>query len=130
MGFQFESLVLNNRKQLHRLLGIHPEEIVCENSFYQRKTSRHPGCQIDYMVQTKFGTLYVCEIKFSKKEISLSIIPEVQAKIAALHYPTGFSCRPVLIQINGVSEDVVDSDYFATIINMSELLYEDQHQSL
>jgi len=35
------------------------------------------------MIQMKCGTLYVCEIKFSKNEIDDSIIPEVQAKIDA-----------------------------------------------
>lgn len=54
MGFQFEDLVLNNKILLHRSLGIFPEEIICENPFFQRKTSRSHGCQIDYMIQTKF----------------------------------------------------------------------------
>jgi hypothetical protein len=80
------------------------------------------GCQLDYMIQMKYGTLYVCEIKFSKNEIGHSIIPEVQAKIDALSRPKGMSCRPALIHVNGVSQDVVDSDYFASIIDMSDLL--------
>jgi hypothetical protein len=62
MGLQFENLVLNNRRQLHRLLRLHPEEIVNENLFYHHKTARQPGCQIDYLIQTKFDTLYVLEI--------------------------------------------------------------------
>jgi hypothetical protein len=57
MALQFENLVFNSRRQLHRLLGINPEEIVSENPFYQRKTLRHAGCQIDYLIQMKFGTL-------------------------------------------------------------------------
>jgi len=70
----------------------------------------------------KYGTLYVCEIKFSKNEVDDSIIPEVQAKIDALNRPKGMSCRPALIHVNGVSKDVVDSDNFAAIIDMSDLL--------
>lgn len=122
MGFQFENLVLNNRKQIHQLLGIKPDEIICENPFFQRKTHRYSGCQIDYMIQTKFETLYICEIKFSKKEIGCSVIQELQTKIDALYYSKRFSCRPVLIHVNGVNDDVVDSDYFAAIIDMSDLL--------
>lgn len=122
MGLQFENLVLNNRRQLHRLLRLSPEEIVNETPFYQRKTARQAGCQIDYMIQTKFDTLYVCEIKFSRNEIDRTVIPEVRAKIAALSRPHGMSCRPVLIHVNGVGEEVIDTDYFADIIDMGGLL--------
>lgn len=119
MGFSFENCVLNNRKVLLPHLNILPEEVVCENPFFQRKTVRSAGCQIDYMIQTKFGTLYVCEIKFSKSEIGLSIIEEVQKKIDAIALPRSFSCRPVLIHVNGVTEEVIDSGYFASIVDFS-----------
>jgi hypothetical protein len=66
--------------------------------------------------------LYVCEIKFSRNEITSTIIPEIRAKIGALSRPRGMSCRPVLIHVNGVSEEVTDSDYFAHIVDMSGLL--------
>jgi uncharacterized protein len=121
MGFQFENLVLNNRKILHHLLDISAEDIVCENPFFQRKTVRNPGCQIDYMIQTKFSTLYICEIKFSKTAIDSSVVKAVQAKINALRRPKGFSCRPVLIHVNGVTDEVIDSDYFSAIIDLSQL---------
>lgn len=122
IGFQFENLILNNKTELHRLLGISPEDIICENPFFQRRTTKTPGCQIDYMIQTKFHTLYICEIKFSKSAVDSSVIAEVDNKINALKYPKGFSCRPVLIHVNGVTDEVVDSDYFAAIIDMSEFL--------
>jgi AAA+ ATPase superfamily predicted ATPase len=124
MGFQFENLVLNNRPLVHQILKVKPEEIICENPFYQHKTSQLPGCQIDYMIQTKFGTLYICEIKFSKNEIDISVIQEVQKKIDSLKYPKGYSCRPVLIHVNGVHKDVMDSGFFAEIIDFSQQLYE------
>ncbi|MDB2592832.1 hypothetical protein N9Y17_03935 [Gammaproteobacteria bacterium] len=41
-----------------------------------------------------------------------------------LKRPKGFSCRPVLIQVNGVTEDLIDEDYFASIIDFSKLLSE------
>ncbi len=122
MGFQFENLVLNNRLLIHKALKINPEEIISENPFYQRKTYHYPGCQIDYMIQTKFNTLYVCEIKFSKNMVDSSIIIEVQKKINSLKFPRGYSCRPILIHVNGVTEDVIDSDYFSSIIDFSEYL--------
>jgi hypothetical protein len=124
MGLQFENLVLNNRKDIHRKLNIRPDEIINENPFFQKKTSRQTGCQVDYMIQTKFGTLYVCEIKFSKNPIDSSVITEVQKKIDALRYPRGYSCRPVLVHVNGVTADLLDTDYFSSVIDMCELLHD------
>lgn len=126
IALQFENLVLNNRALVHQALSIVPNEIVSENPFYQHKTHRNPGCQIDYLIQTKFNTLYVCEIKFSKNVVDSSVINEVQKKIDALKVPKGYSCRPVLIQVNGVTEDIVDSDFFASIIDFS--IYLDDNQ--
>src|SRR5690606_26211684 len=117
MGLQFENLVLNNRSLLHQALEIRPEEIISENPFYQKATRLSPGCQVDYMIQTKFNTLYICEIKFSKNAIDSSIIDEVQKKIDSIKYPKGYSCRPVVIHVNGVTEDVIDHDYFASVID-------------
>lgn len=97
IGLQFENLVLNNRYWIHESLHLKPDDIGNENRYLQRKTNRAPGCQIDYLIQTRFRTVYVCEIKFSKNPINFSFVKEVEAKIKALKYPLGFSCRPVLI---------------------------------
>ncbi|MBS0626834.1 MAG: hypothetical protein JSS09_01320 [Verrucomicrobia bacterium] len=122
-GFQCENLVLHNRKQLRELLKILPEDVVCENPFFQKATARIPGCQIDYLIQTKFGTLYVCKVKFSKTPIGSSVIQEMELKLKALRPPKGFSLRPVLIHVNGVTKDIIDSDYFAAIVDLGDLLF-------
>ncbi len=122
MGLQFENLVLKNRGHVKERLGIKPEDVVSDNPFFQRKTSRRPGCQVDYLIQTRFGTLYVCEFKFIKAEVQTSIVSEMKRKLERLQRPKGFSCRPVLIHVNGVHEDVVNSNYFAEIIDFSEFL--------
>lgn len=126
MGFQFENIILNNRKMIFRLLQIHPEDIICENPFFQHATTRTSACQIDYLIQTKFCTLYLCEIKFSKSPIGTSVIAEVQQKIDALQVLKGFSYRPVLIHVNGVTEDLIDSDFFANILDAGDLLKDAQ----
>lgn len=122
MGFQFENLVLKNRKIIKQLLNLSPQDVVADNPFFQRKSSTQPGCQIDYLIQTRLNTLFACEIKFSKNEIKTNIIEEMQHKIANLILPKGFSCFPVLIHVNGVSEAVIDSDYFTRIIDFATLL--------
>ncbi len=122
MGLQFENLVLKNRRCLKDRLGIKPEEIISDNPFFQRKTARQPGCQIDYLIQTKFGGLYACEFKFTRGLVQPSIISEMRLKLERFQYPKGFSCRPVLVHVNGVHEDIINSGYFADIIDFTEFL--------
>lgn len=122
MGLQFENLVLNNRKKIWELLEIKTDEIVWDNPFFQQHTQKMPGCQIDYMIQLKSKNLYICEIKFLTKEISKEIVREVNEKIDRLKKPKGYSCRPVLIHVNGVNESVFEQDYFSKIIDFGALL--------
>ncbi len=119
---QFENLVLTHRPSLWEKLSIDPMEIGVEGPYFQRKTKRQRGCQIDYLVQTRFGTLYLCEIKFSKDPISKKIIEEVQEKISRLKLPKQYSVRPVLIHVNGVHDSVLESEFFATILDFGSLL--------
>ncbi len=122
MGLQFENLVLQNRSTLYDVLNIHPSEILCDGPYFQKPTKHRAGCQIDYMIQTKYNTLYVCEIKFSKHPIQADVIKEVQQKVANLDTQGIMSIRPVLIHVNGVEEGVSAEGYFAEIINFGQML--------
>lgn len=122
MGYQFENLVLNNFHKIFSLLAIEPHEIVYENPYFQRPTLERSGCQIDYLIQTKFNTLYVCKIKFSKEPIGVSVIKEAKEKIERLSKPRNFSVRPILIHVNGVKDSVIESDFFAKIIGFDQFL--------
>lgn len=121
LGLQFENLILNNRHYIQKCLGIKPDEIITDNPFFQRKTQRNLGCQIDYLIQTKFNSLYVCEIKFSMDKISSSVIEQVQRKIDRLQIPRNFSYRPVLIHVNGITEAVFEKHFFAEVIDFSKI---------
>lgn len=122
MGYQFENMMLNNRWYIHKTLGIPPNEIIASNPFFQRKNTKQEGCQIDYMIQTNYHTLYVCEIKFSRRSIGTDVIESVEKKIQALRRPKGFSVRPVLIHVNGVMDEVIDRGYFASVIDATTFL--------
>lgn len=122
MGLQFENLVINNHQALINALDLRPEEVVFANPFFQKKSTKQQGCQIDYMIQTNFNSVYICEIKFSKNEVKVSVISEVQEKISRLKLPKNFSYRPVLIHVNGVHKDIIDSEVFANIIDFSQML--------
>ena len=122
IGLQFESLVLNNRPSIWKSLGLRIEDIIFENPYFQSKTSKQAGCQVDYLIQTRFKNLYVCEVKFSHKPISVDVIRAMEKKFAALKIPKGFSCLPVLIHFNGITRDVKESIFFTQIIDFSENL--------
>ncbi|EKE08842.1 MAG: ATPase family protein [uncultured bacterium] len=127
LGFQFENLVLNNREFIQKKLNLRPENIVSENPFFQHATKRQPGCQIDYLIQTRFNTLFACEIKFSRQEIKAEIIQEMERKLDNLTKPRGFSCFPTLIHVNGVHDSVIDSNYFSEIIDFCQIM-EDRYR--
>jgi AAA+ ATPase superfamily predicted ATPase len=122
MGLQFENLILNNRFKIYEKLHLKPDHVLADNPFFQRKTTTQPGCQIDYLIQTRFNTLFACEIKSSRHEIKADIIREMQEKLNRLALPKNYACFPVLIHINGVSDEVIDQNYFAEIIDFSEFL--------
>ena len=122
MGLQFENLVSHNRQILWKMIGISSEEIVMDGPFFQHPTSRQAGCQIDYMVQTRFNNLYICEIKFSKNPVRLRIIEDMEEKTKRLKVPKRFSIRPILIHVNGVEDSVLDEGYFDKVIDFGQLL--------
>lgn len=122
MGLQFENLVVNNFHKVYELLRLDPHEVIYDNPYFQRATKIHPGCQIDFLIHMKYNTLYVVEIKFLKGPIGTEIIAEVDAKCQNIARPKGFSIRPVLIHVNGVTDDVLESDYFSEIIDFGQFL--------
>jgi AAA+ ATPase superfamily predicted ATPase len=122
MGLQFENLVVHNRKAILKLLGISLDEVIMDGPFFQTATKRQLGCQIDYMIQTRFQTLYLCEVKFSKNQIDTKVIDEMEEKIKRLKLARRFSIRPVLIHVNGVVDSVLNERYFDKVIDLSLLL--------
>lgn len=122
MGLQFENLVINNYHSLVEIMEIPYSDIVFANPFFQRKTSAMSGCQIDYLIQTRFQNVYLCEIKFSQHPIGLEIIDQMKEKIKRLVLPRHYSYRPVLIHVNGVRNEVIDSGFFSHIIDFGEFL--------
>lgn len=122
LGLQFENLVLSNRSSLWKLLAINPQEIVCDNPYFQTATSKRKDCQIDYLIQTQDQVLWLCEIKFSKSPIGCAVIEEVEEKICRLQRPKYFSCRTVLIHVNGITEELENSEFFSQLIDFSQFL--------
>jgi hypothetical protein len=119
MGLQFENLLLNNRHLIWKVLGIAPDEIVSDNPYVQHATTKQAGCQIDYLIQTRHHTLFMCEFKFSKNKLNNSVISEINAKVEKLTVPKNFAILPVLIHVSGVTQDLERAAYFYKIIDMN-----------
>ncbi|OGT47111.1 MAG: ATPase [Gammaproteobacteria bacterium RIFCSPHIGHO2_12_FULL_41_15] len=122
MGLQFENLVVNNRHLLYQILNLEPESIVFDNPFFQHPTTRQKGCQIDFLIQTRFNTIYVVEIKFSKNPVKRKVIDEVKEKIKRISLPRGIAVLPILVHVNGVIDSIEEDAYFYRIIDFGELL--------
>ena len=122
MGLQFENLVLSNRDLIYDALQIDKRDVIASNPFLQRKDATSRGVQVDLLIQTRFQTLYLCEIKFGSKPVRGDVIDEVTRKCARLVRPKYFSLRPVLIHAGEISEAVVDSRYFDKIIDIAAVL--------
>ncbi len=122
MGFQLESLLLTNREFLFQALGLDPSTIICDNPFVQTPTARKKGCQIDYLIQTKLNVLIICEFKFSKNELSSSILNELKEKSETLAIPKGFGKALALFHIGGVSAKVEESPLLYRVIDLRDLL--------
>lgn len=122
ISLQVENLILSNRNLIKKALSIDPNDIVCDNPFFQKKTTKQSGCQIDYLIQSKHNILYICEIKYSKNEIGPQIIEEMQEKIKRLYIPRYFSYRTVLIHVNGVTDALEESQFFSHIICFADFL--------
>lgn len=121
LGFQLENLLLKNRPLLYQALGIHPQDVVIDNPYLQRPSGRKKGCQIDYLVQMRSNTLFVCEVKMRRRELGLEVIDAIQEKIDSLSLPKGFGVSPVLLHLGPVSDALLSSRYFYRIIDIAEL---------
>jgi hypothetical protein len=121
-GFQLENLLLKNRSLLYQVIGIHSQDIVIDNPYFQKASGRKKGCQIDYLIQTRSNTLFICEVKMRRHEIGLEVVDAIKAKIASLIFPKGFGISPVLFHLGPVSDALLSSRYFYRMIDIADLL--------
>ncbi len=122
IGLQVENLILNNRQLIWDKLDLNAADIIFDNPYFQKKSATQDGCQIDYLIQTKFNLIYVCEIKFSRNTVGASVISDVKSKIDKIKIPKGYAYTPVLIHMNGVSDQLLDQNYFSHIIDINDLM--------
>jgi uncharacterized protein len=121
LGFQLENLLLKNRQLIYRALGIHAQDIVIDNPYFQKATDRKKRCQIDYLIQMHSNTLFVCEVKMRRRELGLEVIDAMKTKINSLSLSKGFGVSPVLLHLGPISDALLSSRYFYRIIDIADL---------
>lgn len=121
LGFQLENLLLKNRSLIYQALGIHPQDVVVDNPYFQKGVDHKKGCQIDYLIQTYSHTLFVCEVKMRRRELGPEVIDAMKIKIASLSLPKGFGVSPVLLHLGPISDALLSSRYFFRIIDIADL---------
>lgn len=121
LGFQLENLLLKNRSLIYRALGIHPQDILIDNPYSQKASARAKGCQIDYLIQMRSNTLFICEVKMRRRELGQEVIEAMKTKIASLSLPKGFGISPVLFHLGPVSDALLSSRYFFRVIDIADL---------
>lgn len=117
LGLQYENFVLNNSILVREALGIKQQDIVMDGPCFQRTTVREPGYQVDYLIQTKLNTLFICEIKFSASLNAGDIIKKAKEKMSKIKIPRGFAILPVMICF-GEADDSLE-EYFYRVIDFS-----------
>lgn len=110
LGLQLETLLRNNIRDILRLLNINPNSVQQFGPYFQTKTARRAGVQIDLIIQTK-SSYYLCEIKF-RERIGSDTIREMQEKIAKLKLDPDKSIKPVLFYGGKCSKALVESDFW------------------
>ena len=119
-GLQFENLILNNHGILLDKIGLNNVPVINIGPYFQPKTKKHLGCQIDLLIRTN-GSVYVFEIKF-RKTIDFAVIEEVRKKVARLRVDPSLSVRTGLIFQGELDPEVERADYFDQIVPFETLL--------
>ncbi len=97
LGYQFVSLIYNNKDLVFSLLGLELSHIVSVGPYFQKKNSNNKGsCQIDLLIQDRLNSFYLCELK-CQKMIDRTVVKEVERKVKILALPRRSSLRTVLI---------------------------------
>jgi len=122
MGLQFESLVLENLDVVFDRLHIARHTVLFAGPWFQRKTQRQQGCQVDLLIQTR-RSLCVCEIRF-RNRIDASVVAEVDNKLAAMKLSGTRSVRTVLIHHGKLHPAIVEDNAFDFLLSADELFRE------
>lgn len=126
-GLAFEKLCLKNISSVLANLEIPLHQVKRYGPFFRqaprnKKRNKTAGLQIDILIERTGHILTLVECKFSSSPVGVSVIKEMDQKIALLKAGKTYSIEKVLIAPGGVTEDLEESGYFHKILGAEAVL--------
>lgn len=125
-GIAFERLCLKNIKSICAHLGTTWSKVKNFGPFFRQPPrsdkASGQGLQIDILLERTDDTLMIFECKYSQNPVGLNIIPAMEKKIKLLAAPRHKRTEKILVAPGGVSQDLMEADYFHHIVDASALL--------
>lgn len=118
LGYAFERYCYQHADYVAEKLGF-LEDLEEFGTLYEKKSENF---QIDLIFKRFDKVIVVTEVKFHNKEISTSIIPEIEKKISLLEIPKGYTIEKALISTYGESKPLKNSKYFSYSLDLESLL--------
>ncbi|MBI3277443.1 MAG: AAA family ATPase [Chlamydiae bacterium] len=124
-GLAFERLCMKNLPGLLSAAGIPLNEILGYGPFFRqparKKGSKDVGLQIDILVHRQGHVLTVMECKFLTSPIGLSIVQDVERKVAFLKPKKFYTVEKMLVCTGPITRDLQQSGYFHKILDLDAL---------
>jgi hypothetical protein len=120
LGIAFERYCIRNAGLLAKSFGFDGVKYQV-GPYFRPKTLSARGMQIDLLFDRADQTILVCEMKYSRTPIKLSVAKETEEKIEMLRQISKKTILPVLVTNNEACKDLAKSGYFYRIVRIDEL---------
>ncbi|MCP5050457.1 MAG: AAA family ATPase [bacterium] len=120
MGFAFERFCLKHSGYLAGIMGF-KDEMLLASPYFKRG---EPGFQVDLVYKRTDNVIVACEIKYGKRELSTTIIPEMENKCTAMEIPRGYTMERALISLYGPDKALRNSGYFNHYVTVEDIIAE------
>jgi len=102
-GLSFERFAWDHAHVVASRLGHNLTEV---GSFWQGRTQRKPGVQVDLLIGCEDRVTLLCECKWSRKPVSLASVQELRRKLALFPNRRRHTLRAVLVAAGDVTRVV------------------------
>ena len=121
LGYAFERFCRKHHRQIANILGFVAVKYRSGTYFSRNANTTAPGFQIDLLFDRDDNVLTICEIKYTRNQVSAKTIAEVEQKIELLPNQRNKTINRVLIASNGPDANLARQHYFDKIITLEDL---------
>ena len=124
LGYAFERFCRKHHKVIAKMLGFSAVRYRTGTYFNKSSSAESPGYQIDLLFERDDRVITVCEVKYTQAPVDVSIIEEVERKLALFKPKGDYSYHKVLIAPNGANRALKDRPYFDKVITLEDFFKE------